>query len=111
MSIRSEVENRTMTLLVGGEIDHHQVKSLMPEVERRIDLHLPNTLIVDLSGVTFMDSSGVALLLRAWRRMQELEGRMNVTQVPPQAARILRAAGLEQMMQIEPQKGARDESL
>lgn len=100
MSISGEVVDRNMTLQIGGEIDHHQVKKLMREIDSRIDLHLPRNLVLDLSGVTFMDSSGIALLLRAWKRMRELEGTTTVVHVPQQPLRVLRAAGMDRMMEI-----------
>jgi stage II sporulation protein AA (anti-sigma F factor antagonist) len=100
MLIRGAVVDRTMTLELGGEIDHHQVKRLMGEVDSRIDLHLPRQLVLDLSQVSFMDSSGVALLLRAWRRMGELNGTVQVVEVPKQPLRVLRAAGIHKIMSL-----------
>ncbi len=100
MSISGEVVDRNMTLQIGGEIDHHQVKKLMQEIDSRIDLHMPRNLVLDLNGVTFMDSSGIALLLRAWKRMRELEGTTVIVHVPEQAFRVLRAAGIDCMMEI-----------
>jgi stage II sporulation protein AA (anti-sigma F factor antagonist) len=100
MAMRGEAEGRRLTLSITGEVDHHQVGRLMGEMESRIDLHLPNQLVMDLGGVSFMDSSGIALLLRGWRRVGELGGSLQVVQVPEQAYRVLRAAGLERMMEI-----------
>ncbi len=100
MSISGEVVDRNMILQIGGEIDHHQVKKLMQEIDSRIDLHMPRNLVLDLNGVTFMDSSGIALLLRAWKRMQELEGTTAVVHVPQQALRVLQAAGIDSMMEM-----------
>ena len=48
-----------------------------------------------------MDSSGIAVLLRAYRRMAELGGALTVANVPPQALKVLRAAGLERIIRFE----------
>lgn len=48
-----------------------------------------------------MDSSGIAVLLRASRRMSELEGTMEVVHVPEQASKVLRAAGLDRLIKFE----------
>lgn len=98
MPVNGMVNDRDMTLQITGEIDHHQAKRLMNEIERRIDFSLPKKLTLDLSGVTFMDSSGIAVVLRAWRRMNELEGELEICQVPPQAGKVLRTAGLEKLL-------------
>ena len=60
-----------LIIQITGEVDHHRAKELMQEMERKLELYCPSTLTLDLSGVTFMDSSGIAVLLRADRRMRE----------------------------------------
>ena len=62
---------------------------------------LPQTLILDFSGVTFMDSSGIALLIRSQQRMQLLEGSIIVRNVPRQAKRVLDAAGIGRLISIQ----------
>lgn len=84
-----------------GEVDHHHAKQLMRDMERKIELHCPSVLQLDLAGVTFMDSSGIAVLLRSFRRMQETEGRMEVIGVPHQAGRVLKTAGLHKMIPMK----------
>ena len=55
---------------------------------------------MDLSGVTFMDSSGIALILRTQQKMQLLDGSMLVCNVPSQARRVLDAAGIGRLVTI-----------
>ena len=57
-------------------------------------------LVLDLAGVTFMDSSGIALILRAQQRMQLLDGSVLVCNVPAQARRVLDAAGVGRLVTI-----------
>ena len=75
---------------------------VMEELDRQIDLALPRELVLDLSGLTFTDSSGIAVLLRAWRRMSQVQGAMRVVNVPPQADKVFRAAGLQRIIRFEP---------
>lgn len=100
MSVTCSGEGRALTLAVSGEVDHHGAKRIMDELECHVAAALPNMLTLDLGGVTFMDSSGIAVLLRAHRRLRELGGTLSVTGTPPQAARVLRAAGLEKLIQF-----------
>ena len=69
-------------------------------MEQAIDAALPRRLVMDLSGVTFMDSSGIALILRAQQRMQLLDGSLLVCNVPDQARRVLDAAGISRLVTI-----------
>lgn len=70
------------------------------ELELSIDAALPKKLVLDLAGVTFMDSSGIALILRAQQRMQLLDGSLLVRNVPQQARRVLDAAGIGRLVTI-----------
>ena len=81
-------------------MDHHGAREIMGELERNIETSLPRVLELDLGGVTFMDSSGIAVLLRAYRRLGALGGEVRVHNVPPQAARVLRAAGLDKLIRL-----------
>jgi stage II sporulation protein AA (anti-sigma F factor antagonist) len=56
--------------------------------------------VLDFSGVSFMDSSGIAVVLRTCRRMQEVGGKLRAVNVPEQAAKVLRAAGVERMVPL-----------
>ena len=94
-------DNRALTARVSGELDHHGAKGVMEELDRQIDLALPRELTLDLKGLTFTDSSGIAVLLRAWRRMGQVRGAMRVVNTPPQADKVFRAAGLQRMIRFE----------
>ena len=91
-------ENRRLTAAISGELDHHRAKEVMAELDRWIDEALPTQLTVDLAGLSFTDSSGIAVLLRAWRQVGQLGGTTRVVNVPAQAARVLKAAGLDKLM-------------
>ena len=86
---------------VAGELDHHGAKAVMEELDRYIDEILPRELILDLGGLTFTDSSGIAVLLRAQRRMGQLQGAVRVVNTPAQAERVFQAAGLGRLIRFE----------
>ncbi len=100
MAVAYSVQNRTLTVALTGEIDHHRVKGLLRDLEQELDEVLPLQLTVDCSGVPFMDSSGIAVLLRLWQRMEALEGTMTVTGLADQPARVLRAAGIQRLIAL-----------
>ena len=89
-----------MEVRLTGEIDHHRAGELMRELEDRLDLEAPREVELDLSGVGFMDSSGIALLIRVYRALALTGGTMRVTRVPKQPGKVLRAAGLSRLFPI-----------
>ena len=102
MEVAAKCEGRELELFLQGELDHHGAKGLLQRLDREIETALPLRLTLDFSAVTFMDSSGIAVLLRAWRRMSQVQGAMRVVNVPPQADKVFRAAGLQRIIRFEP---------
>jgi stage II sporulation protein AA (anti-sigma F factor antagonist) len=90
-----------LTAAVAGELDHHGAKTVMAELDRQIDRALPRELTLDLRELTFTDSSGIAVLLRAYRRMGQTRGTLRVVNTPAQADRVFRAAGLDRLIRFE----------
>ena len=101
MPVTCTTNDRTLLASIYGDIDHHGAKDIMIELERQIDRALPRHLVLDCSGITFMDSSGIAVILRAWHRMDALKGSISATGVPSQPAKVLRAAGLDRLITLE----------
>jgi stage II sporulation protein AA (anti-sigma F factor antagonist) len=90
-----------LTIALSGEIDHHGARTMMEQLDDAIAQRLPARLVLDLSGVNFMDSSGIAVLLRAKRQMDHTGGQLRVTAIPTQARRVLDAAGVGRLITLE----------
>ncbi|HIS51375.1 MAG TPA: STAS domain-containing protein [Candidatus Onthomonas avicola] len=101
MPTTCQMEGRRMRWTLCGEIDHHSAGEWTARLERELALRLPQELELDFSGVTFLDSSGIALVLRAYRAMSELGGALSLTAVPAQAARVLRMAGIHRLVTMQ----------
>ena len=89
-----------MTIRLSGELDHHGAKGLMDRLDALMEQNLPVKTILDLEGLTFMDSSGIAVILRAKRRMEALGGNLIVVNIPKQAARVIDTAGLSRYVKL-----------
>lgn len=101
MAMNCRAEHRSLYAAIDGEVDHHRARELLAELDRQLDLELPRSVTLDLGGVSFMDSSGIAILLRARQRVSALGGALRVVHVPEQAAKVLRAAGVDKLMDLE----------
>ena len=100
MEMKYKAENRQLTITLTGELDHHAAKGLMEAIDRCMEQNLPVKTLLDLGGLTFMDSSGIAVVLRAKRRMEALAGALVVVNIPRQAARVLETAGLDRHVDL-----------
>lgn len=86
--------DRELTIFLSGELDHHAARGAMEAIDKLIDQSLPTRTTLDFTGLAFMDSSGIAVVLRAKRRMELMQGSLAVVNIPRQAARVLETAGL-----------------
>lgn len=101
MEVLTKTGGREMTLEIRGELDHHGAHDAMRQIEYSLDAALPLSLTLDFSGVSFMDSSGIAVVLRARKRMESLGGRLVLTGVPAQAKKVFDAAGVPRLVAIK----------
>ncbi len=101
MKLTSFVQDRQLTVALTGEIDHHAARQIMDGISEKIDVYLPLRCILDFQEVRFMDSSGVAVVLHTLRRMNSLQGKLLLQNIPPQPYKVLRAAGIEKITQME----------
>ena len=96
----SFLQDKQLTIALCGEIDHHSARETMEAVGKKIDTYLPSVCVLDFRDVTFMDSSGIAIVINAVRRMRELDGKVRLQNIPPQPMKVLKAAGIEKITQI-----------
>ena len=101
----SFVQDKQLTVALCGDIDHHHARTIMDNIGGKIDEFLPGLCILDFRDVTFMDSSGIAVVIHTLRRVRELDGTLKLKNIPRHAYKVLRAAGIERVCEME---GAND---
>ena len=90
-----------------GEIDHHTAKHIREELDKQIYTLLPKEIVLSLSDVGFMDSSGLGLIMGRLSVIRELGGEL-VVQDPSEAiSRIIALAGMERAIDIRYTGGER----
>lgn len=100
MKIISTKDKTNLTVMFVGELDHHAARSAIIRIGEIIDFELPQKTVLNLSELTFMDSSGIAVIINIYRRMQEVDGTFEITSVPAQALKVINAAGLNKLIPI-----------
>lgn len=94
MPVTIESGDRVITAHLEGEIDHHTAKPIRESIDSAVIRMNPEVLRLDFSGVGFMDSSGVGLIMGRHRLMSQTGGRVEVVNVSAGSMRMLRMAGL-----------------
>lgn len=100
MQFTSFLEEGRLTVALTGEIDHHCAKAYIQAIVAKIEAYMPTTCILDFQEVSFVDSSGIAVVINALRSMTQIEGTLLLTGIAPQPMRVFRASGIDKLVQI-----------
>ena len=100
MHFTSFLENSRLTIALTGEIDHHCAKAYIQSIAAKIEAYTPEICILDFQEVSFVDSSGIAVVINALRNMTEIEGRLLLTGISSQPLRVFRASGIDKLVEI-----------
>lgn len=92
---------KSMTVYLTGEIDHHTAANIRKLIDEETDKLLPQVLVLDFSAVTFMDSSGVGLVMGRYRNVSAHGGRLEAVNLPPWCYKIMKMSGLEKIAKIQ----------
>ncbi len=92
-------------LALAGEIDLHQSPEVKEKLNPLIELKLPR-ILVDLTGVSYIDSSGIAVLIDAMQRIQAYGGQLALFGIRASVRTVFEIARLDQIFKIYSDKGA-----
>ena len=101
MPVRVYLADEIVTAHLLGEIDHHSSREIREEIDEKIIRSHPSQLVMDFRDVTFMDSSGIGLVMGRYALMQELSGVLVVENMPEHIKRVMKLAGLDRLANME----------
>ena len=100
MRLTSYLQDGYLTIALTGEIDHHCAKHYIDVIIGKIETYKPQTCILDFQEVTFMDSSGIAVVINALRNMARIGGVLMLSGIGKQPMRVFRASGIDKIVKI-----------
>lgn len=101
MPLKLNISDGVICARLAGEIDHHSAKALREEIDAAIVRVQPELLELDFSAVTFMDSSGIGLIMGRCRAMDECGGSVRISGVCGQLKKVLRLSGIDRIAAID----------
>ena len=90
----------TLTIAPRGDIDHHSARTLRERIDNEMSINRPEVLILDLSGIEFMDSSGLGLLLGRYQRARDMGCRLILSGCSGRVMKILSLSGADKMFEF-----------
>ena len=96
-----EISNGVLEIKLTGEIDHHSAVNVRSDIDGLILNLFPRKVVLDLSEISFMDSSGLGLIMGRYSLVKELGGTLSLRAPTVAVMKILTLAGMERMIKIE----------
>lgn len=103
VSLQIDLERKGIVLLVRleGELDHHAAKELRQQIEDDIITGQVKHIVLNLEQLTFMDSSGLGVILGRYKQVTANGGEMVVCAISPSIKRLFEMSGLFKIIRLE----------
>lgn len=101
MQFTSFLQDGRLTVALTGEIDHHCAKHYIQSIAAKIEAYTPSVCVLDFQDVSFIDSSGIAVVINALRSMTQIEGALILAGLTEQPMKVFRASGIDQLVEIK----------
>ncbi len=100
MAVRMIPQGTSLYAFLEGEIDHHSAAFLRTAIDEALVQSCPLELVLDFSGVTFMDSSGIGLIMGRFRAAKAQNCNVRVMNVKERDLRLMKMSGLAKIVEF-----------
>ena len=98
--MKYEVQENCLTIFLPGELDHHNAEEIRKRSDYLIDQNHIRYVIFDFTDTTFMDSSGIGVIMGRYKRIYMLGGEVCAVHTSERMKKILTMSGVTRIMQI-----------
>lgn len=102
MNLQVELEHQRNVLIIRlrGELDHHTAEILRFQLDEAIQRNQVNHVVLSLRELTFMDSSGLGVILGRYKQIKGRGGKMAVCDMNPAVRRLFELSGLFKIVHV-----------
>lgn len=101
MQFTSFLQDGVLTVVLTGEIDHQCAKNYIDAIASKIEVYTPQECILDFAQVSFMDSSGIAVVINSLRAMTRINGKLSVSGLNAQPMRVFHVSGIDRLVEVK----------
>ena len=102
LDIELEIKSDVLCIRLSGELDHHSADELREKVSTVIVRNEIHHIVLNLEHLSFMDSSGLGVILGRYKQIKQVEGEMVVCAISPAIKRLFDMSGLFKIIRLEP---------
>lgn len=109
--IDMEVKEKVLLVRLAGELDHHTAEELRNKVNHIVEKNQIEHMVFNFHDLTFMDSSGLGVILGRYKQIKNIGGEMVVCSVSAPIKRLFDMSGLFKIIRLEETEDAALEAL
>lgn len=100
MQVKFSNKGSTLVVQITGELDHHSIEYIREKIDAEMMKSTTRNMVLDFSKVSFMDSSGIGVVMGRYKNIRNLNGNMALIHVSPQIRRILDMSGVLRLISV-----------
>lgn len=101
LNIEIEVKHDVLCIRLDGELDHHTAGELRELASKAVEENDIRHIVLNLEHLTFMDSSGLGVILGRYKQIKQMHGEMVVCAISPAIERLFDMSGLFKIIRLE----------
>jgi len=100
MELELKQIRNTLLVRVKGEMDMLVAEKLRKEIDRRLETKQITNLVINLEKVTFIDSSGLGVIIGRYKKISSISGKMYIVGASPSVRKILMFSGINKLISM-----------
>ena len=101
LSVNLQCVGSVLLVRLEGELDHHTAENLRNQVEAQFEKNDLKHIVLNLEQLSFMDSSGLGVILGRYKQVKNIGGEMVVCAISPTVKRLFEMSGLFKIVRLE----------
>jgi stage II sporulation protein AA (anti-sigma F factor antagonist) len=98
MDLSVERRGNVLICYVNGELDHHTADQFRDTIDYNLDNNPVKNLVIDMTELTFMDSSGIGALIGRYKKVKGLGGKLAVVNENRQVSKVFEVSGIYEII-------------
>ena len=99
MTLELWIDKQILFVKIKGELDHHTAKEIRNKIDFELDHNRVKNILFDFSELSFMDSSGIGVIMGRYKKISQKNGQVGIYHINPQVRRIFEISGLLRILQ------------
>ena len=100
MYLKFDKRDDKLLVILMGELDHHSAEEVRVKIDDRIDRDNIRKVILNFSGVTFMDSSGIGVVIGRYKKMKNRNGKLCVAEINKTVNKVFEISGMYKIIDV-----------